>query len=1065
MKRQRNFGLRIADCGFLKRTRSLPLAVLTLLFALGALPLAARAQSATATLSGTVEDANGAVVPGATITLLNTGTSLKRQTTTNGEGYFTIPLLPPGAYTLTTQHEGFVTANIPDLVLNVGDQKTLQIHLKTGDIKEVVNVTAEAPLINESPAVGTVVDRQFVGNLPLNGRSFQSLITLTPGTVLTAATEESPGQFSVNGQRANANYFTVDGVSANFGVSNSTSLLQSGGSTPALSAAGGTNSLVSVDALQEFKVLTSTYAPEFGRTPGGQVQIVTRSGTNRFSGTLFEYFRNDALDANDWFANSRGLKRPALRQNDFGGVLGGPIIKNKTFFFFSYEGLRLRQPLVGITDVPSRCLRGLGGCAVGQSPAAASIQPYLNAFPIPNGPDRIVGGVPNGLAEFAASFSNPSTLDATSVRIDHTFNDTLTLFGRYNYAPSGIDERGSLFSNSLSTVAHTKFKTQTLTLGSVQTLTPSLSNDLRLNYSKITTGSILSFDTVGGAVSPSESLLFPAFVSPESSLFGFFVLSGATTNFRIGKVQKNRQGQVNMVDNLSFITGSHQWKFGVDYRRIAPTRGLRTYDQLARSTSVTPILTGRVSTVSILQFQPNLGWMFNNYSAYGQDGWKVTPRLTLTYGLRWEVNPAPSLKNSDTPFAINGVDSPSTLALAPLGTRLYKTTYDNFAPRVGVAYQLFQRQGRETMLRGGFGIFYDLGNAAVGGIPNGFPYRTSKTIPNALLPLDETSARPAPFTMSSPVTTLFTGVNPKLRLPRTYQWNITLEQSLGANQTLTGSYVGAVGRHLIRQDVLFAPNPNFTSQVILVKDLATSDYHAMQLQFQRRLSRRLQVLASYVWSHSIDDASTDAATLVRDRGPSDFDVRHSFSSAVTYNIPTISANAFTRAALGGWALDTVVVARSSAPVNVIATTSILPSTELLSIRPNLIQGIPLYLVDPSVGGGRRINRAAFSTPPTGQQGSLGRNALRGFPVWQADLALRRQFNFTERMNLQFRAEFFNIFNHPNFANPNGNLFQATFGQSTQMFGRSLSSTGNTGLNPLYQVGGPRSIQLAVKIQF
>src|SRR6266498_301920 len=628
--------------------------------------LTAFGQSATATLSGTVVDQNGAAIPAANVTVKNIGTALLRQTTTNDQGYFTIPLLPPSTYTVTVESQGFAPVEVQNVVLNVGDQKALQIQLKAGSITEMVKITADAPLMNESPAVGTVVDRQFVENLPLNGRSFQSLITLTPGTVLTKTNLNDQGQFSVNGQRANANYFTVDGVSANVGVTNNTSLLQSGGSTPALSAAGGTNSLVSVDALQEFKVLTSTYAPEFGRTPGGQVQIVTRSGSNRFAGTLFNYFRNDALDANDWFANSRGLKRPALRQNDFGGVLGGPLYllrfgeggpsfysgKNRTFFFFSYEGLRLRQPQTQITDVPTLCLRGLGSCGAGQSAAPAAIQPYLNAFPIPNGPNRVVGGVPNGLAEFAASFSNPSTLDATSIRVDHTLNDRVTVFGRYNYAPSGIDERGGVSSNSLSTVAQTKFNTQTLTLSSTQTFTPSVSNDLRFNYSKTRTNTFLAIDNFGGAAPPSDSLLFPSFVSRQNASFGFFVFNGTGTNFRAGQLQKNSQEQFNLVDNLSFIAGSHQLKFGIDYRRIAPVRGGRTYDQLSSSPTVAPLLLGNVSSVSILQLRPNLGYIFDNFSAYGQDIWKVTPRLTLTYGLRWELNPPPSVTNADPPFAL-----------------------------------------------------------------------------------------------------------------------------------------------------------------------------------------------------------------------------------------------------------------------------------------------------------------------------------------------------------------------------------------------------------------------------
>jgi len=1014
----------------------------------------------TATITGRVTDSSAAAIVGAKVEANNIDTNLTFSTVTNDEGMFVITNLPPGRYRIFVRKDGFQTIVKPNVILHVQDIASLTLSMQPGSIIQSVTIEGGAPLIQkESATVGTLVDRQFVGDLPLNGRSFQSLIALTPGTVLTAATESSPGQFSVNGQRANANYVTVDGVSANVGVADNASLVQSGGSLPAFGASGGTNSLVSVDALQEFKILTSTYSPEFGRTPGGQVQIVTRSGTNQFSGTLFEYFRNDALDASDWFANSRGLPKPAIRQNDFGGVLGGPIVKNRAFFFFSYEGLRLRQPLFRITDVPSLSAR---------QAAPAQIRPYLNAFPVPNGPERVVGGVPNGLAEFAASFSNPTTLDATSIRVDHNFNDRVTLFGRYNYAPSGIDQRGGVFADSLSSVAQTRFRTQTLTLGSTQTLTPRFSNDLRFNYSNTRSSAFPTLDNFGGAVPPSNSLLFPSFVSPEDALFGFNIFGGTRTFLRAGKVQEHTQNQFNIVDNLSFVAGSHQLKFGIDYRRIAPINGARTYQQLIQSSSVAPLLAGRAQLASILQFQSNLGLVFDNFSAYGQDTWKITPRLTLTYGLRWEVNPTPSVRNGEAPFAVSGFDNLATLTLASRGTPLYKTAYNNFAPRLGLAYQLSQKQGRETLLRGGLGIFYDLGNAATGSILAGFPYRTDKSLSNVPFPLDEASARPAPFTTGLPVTTGFVGFDPNLKLPRTYQWNVAVEQSFGSNQTVSASYVAAVGRHLIRQDALFAPNPNFKSSVLLIRDTATSDYHAMQIQFQRRLSRGLQALASYTWSHSIDEASGDSQPqgYDRGRGSSDFDIRHSFSSAVTYNIPTLSANAFSRAALGRWSLDTIMIARSAAPMNVIAGLNILPGGDLVNIKPNLIQGVPLYIDDPLVAGGRRINRAAFSTPLAGQQGNLGRNALRGFSVWQADLALRRQVNLTERLKLQLKAELFNIFNHPNFANPNGDLSQpATFGQSTQMFGRSLSSSASAGLSPLYQIGGARSIQLAVKIQF
>ncbi len=301
----------------------------------------ARAQSESASLRISVTDERAAVVPGVNITLLNLDTAWQRHATTDDEGACVVPLLPPGSYNVTAQRDGFATVEIRRIVLSTGDQRALRINLKIGEVGASVTIIDDASSIQQSAAMGTVVNRNFVENLPLNGRSFQSLFELTPGVVLTRASFNEQGQFSVNGQRANANYFMVDGVSANIGVSAGSAPGQSaGGSLPALTALGSTNNLVSVDALEEFRILTSTYAPEFGRTPGAQVSIITRSGSNRFSGTAFNYFRNDALDASDWFANSKGLPRPAIRQNDFGGVLGGPIVRDRAFFFFSYEGLR-----------------------------------------------------------------------------------------------------------------------------------------------------------------------------------------------------------------------------------------------------------------------------------------------------------------------------------------------------------------------------------------------------------------------------------------------------------------------------------------------------------------------------------------------------------------------------------------------------------------------------------------------------------------------------------------------------------------------------------------------------
>jgi len=1016
---------------------------------------AALAQGTTATLSGTVTDQNGAVIPDVSIAVINIAQGFQRSTTTSGEGAFVVPLLPPGHYTVKAEHNGFTPTEVRDVVLNVNDQVAMKIHMNVGTVSQTVQIVEGSSLINESPAVGTVVDRQFVANLPLNGRSFQSLITLTPGVVLSKTDVNNQGQFSVNGQRADANYFTVDGVSANVGVSSSIGLGQSAsGSLPGLSVSGGTNNLVSVDALQEFRIQTSTFAPEFGRTPGAQISIVTRSGTNQVRGSLFEYFRNDVLDANDWFANANRLPKSALRQNDFGGVIGGPIIKNRTFFFFSYEGLRLRQPQTALTTVPS---------IVARRTAPAQMQPLLNAFPVPNGEE--LGG---GVAEFSASFSSPTSLNATSIRIDHTVSDNLRLFGRYNFAPSRVDQRdGSVVA--LSTVTTTRSTTQTLTGGATLVITPTVNNDFRVNWSRTREASSALLDGFGGAIPPPESLLFPSSTSRQDSFYALFIFNLTGRSLQMGKIANSIQRQVNLVNNLSLVAGAHQMTFGIDYRRLSPVFGIRKYFQFPVFFNVEQAVSGVLPFGLVRSNQSNPTFVFTNFSAFGQDNWKVTPRLTLTYGLRWEVNPPPSETTGNAPFAVNGADSLATLSLEPRGTPLYKTSYNNFAPRVGLAYQLSQKQGREIVLRGGFGIFYDLGTQQAGSVltEGNLPYSATRNLFGVSYPLDPTLAAPPTLNLNPPFA-FFVAFDPSLKLPRTYQWNTALEQSLGANQTVSASYVAAVGRRLQRRERLTRAaglNSTFTS-LDLIKDNATSDYHALQIQFQRRLSKGLQTLASYTWSHSIDDTSSGTLDVGRARGASDFDVRHAFSAAITYNLPTPSVGAVAKSLLRNWSIDTILTARSATPVNITALTFVTVGGVPQDIRPDLVLGIPLYINDRSAPGGRRINKAAFTTPQAGRQGTLGRNALRGFSLWQIDLALRRQLNLTERVNLQFRAEAFNLLNHPNFGDPINDLSQGLFGQSTRMLGRSLGSGGvSGGFNPLYQVGGPRSVQFALKLSF
>jgi len=1017
-------------------------------------PGTASSQAATATLSGTIVDETGATVPDVAVSVLNVATRQQRDTMTSKEGQFVLPLLSPGRYTLTAIRDGFTPLQVRDVVLNVNDQIALRLQLKVAPVGESVTVTVEPPRVNTSPAVSTVMDRQFVENLPLNGRSFQSLISLTPGVVVTPATITEPGQFSVNGQRENANYFTVDGVSANIGApaSNFNIGQTSVGSTPGVNAIGGTHGLVSVDALQEFTIQTSTYAAEFGRQPGGQITLVTRSGTNEFHGSLFEYLRNDAFDANDWFANRAGQRKPPLRQHQFGGTLGGPLRRNHAFFFGSYEGLRVRLPQTLTRLVPSRRLREL---------APLPLRNVLGAFPLPTGPEALdAAGQPTGTAPVVGSFSDPQSVDATSIRVDQRLGQRLTLFGRVAHTPSSTTSR-FLTSSSVTNAVNT----DTVTVGTTQLWTSRLTNDIRANYSRTHSSQLASMDDFGGAVPVSlRELASGRELPPQGNAILIFNFAGmsASRHLSNGATSDNEQRQLSIVDNMTLVYGSHQFKWGVDYRRLAPTwtgvslnQGMlfSSQDQVVRSIGTLFGFT-----------QESARPLVSNLSAYGQDTWRLSDRLTLTYGLRWELNPPPSEADDkdNLVLTVSDVEQRSTARVNPPGTPVYETTFGNVAPRLGISYQLRSSPGDETTLRGGIGAYYDLGSGPATDVyAFGYPfYRPVPTTPNVLFPLpaDANIVLPPVPVSQAPATQTLYGFAPNLAPPRTTQWNVALDRALGASQHVTVSYVGAAGRNLLLLRRFGYP-PEFLN-IRHVTNEGVSDYRSLQIQFQRRLRHGLQALLSYTWAHATDTASDDLANTLVLQGDADFDVRHNLAAALSCDLPAPSSSNSGARLLRDWSVDASVHAQSAYPFTPVADTFLQDDGRFVSRRPNAVPGVPPYQDDPNAPGGRIVNRAAFSTPPGTEQGTVGRNTLRGLPLIQVDLAVRRRIRLTHGVALQLRAEAFNLFNRPNFGLPERDLTSPFFGRPTQMLGRSLG-----GLSALYQLGGPRSVQLSARVTF
>lgn len=1040
--------------------------------------VAACAQTESARISGRVTDLSGAVIMAAECKITNIETNISITTTTNDDGIYVIPDLRPATYRLTIQKEGFRTVVQPSLQLYVQDAVNENFMLPVGPVSESIIVPGSPLLQTDSAVVSTVVDQQFVQNMPLNGRSFQSLIALTPGVVFTS-TDIGNGQFSANGQRSNANYFMVDGVSANFGVASGFILSETiGGAIPALTSAGGTNGLVSVDAMREFRIQTSTYAPEFGRTPGAQISIVTKTGTNQFHGTAYDYLRNDIFDARNWF-DSPPLPKPPLRQNDFGGTLGGAIIKNKTFFFFSYEGLRLQLPQTATGAFYTESARAA---------AAPAYQPFINALPLPPANAPLIDPTcqtpadPTGCtARLTVAYSNPSTLNATSIRVDHNLTPKITFFARYNNAPSRRVNRvweDEDYDNA---------NTDTLTAGATFLLSPTKLNDFRANWSRNTGSSINSLTNFYGAVVPPNSVLFPPSTPYRFDMSQALVIfpDGIGTDVRAGTLDANVEKQLNFVDTFTFAVGAHQLKFGIDFRRINSQAGVGD-SWLVLPSAFASVMAGSVSTGSVTANNP-FSVNTSNYSLFAQDTWKATNRLTLTYGLRWEINTPPVSANPGQPlYATQGIFDSNPLAVVPAA--LWHTRFSNFAPRFGAAYQLTPK----TVARGGFGLFYDLGYGDFGLATDDFPYYRFSSLPGPLpFNLTTPAFQPPPFSTTVTKTSLYiSAYHPQLQLPFTMQWNVAIEREIGTQQTLTATYVGSDGRRLLRQDVIVPPSLaalGGDDSVDATRNAGYSHYNALQIQFRRRMSHGLQALVSYTLAKSTDLGSSDESgatapsvsqIVLPPLTPSVYDIRQSIAGAVSYEIPAPAWGRTGNAILKGWAVDGLVRVASAWPINVTVGV-ISPGLYPAITQPDIVPGQPYWLAAPTQPGGEILNPAAFTQPPAGQTGNFPRNGLRGlFSLDETDFALRRRFSLTERVKLDLRAEYFNVFNHPMFGAPGSMWAPYTFwgygGTPQPLFGvTSPILTGGPGTtnyilggqSPQYEVGGPRSGQFTVKLLF
>jgi hypothetical protein len=1028
-----------------------------------------------AELTISVVDPSAAMVPGAKVTVVDAHRGTVREAVTREDGQVEFDSLNPSDYAVDVVKTGFNRYHIDRVTLALRARESVHVALTLSAAAGAkVDVVASVDVLSTDPAQGASLEQNYLSNLPVNGRNVESLILLAPG-MSTAAGGKGDGGFNANGLRSNMNYYTLDGVSMNQSISGAGGGGGFGrgggggglaaGTDSLLAGAGGSTALISIDTMQEMRVQTASVAPEFGRSPGAQIVMTSRSGTNNFHGVLYYYLRNNKFDANDFFANAGGYGKGKERQNRPGIAAGGPIVKNRTFFFISFEELRLTAPETLIANVPDAATR---------LSAPTALLPYLKAFPIANGPE-----LTNGAALYQAVVSNPTRSSTGSVRLDQLLTPKMTLFARYSLTPSDSERRGSDVT-SPNLLTNQNSRSQTATVGLTRTFSNGVLNDLRLNYSKSTANGQTIMDNYGGAIPLSDSLVFPKGVTSADASFNLNILGFA--GYSYGARTSTDQAQINVVDSVSKSAGDHQLKAGVDFRRVMVTNHREGYSESASFDGLNidsySFLAG---TALNAQVSSNVGTVYptyNNFSAYGQDTWHMSQWTTITFGARWDVNPAPYARTGPQPFALSN----DPIAGVTQNTPLYATRWYNVAPRVGVAYNMDERRGHEMMLRAGFGFFYDTGYGVSGGAFNGAPFTNVDILSQVAFPLIARYLAPPGLPATRPYGQI-TAADTGLLSPVVWQWNATWEKNFGVGQTLSVGYSGNNGRNLLRTET----QPNYTGAydiAVLATNGASSVYNGLQLQYKRRMSTSLQMQASYTWSHSIDSASTDAgggggfATLFTggERGSSDYDIRHNLSVSGSYRIAAPDGILFSP--LRHWALDFYAWARTGLPFDIIGQSTTAGTTTttqangttttssglFAQVRPDW-NGEAIWIDDPHAPGGRRLNENAFFIPSGYNQGNLGRNSFRGFGASQLDLALRREFPITERIRFNIAAQAYNVFNHPNFANPSpqqgANLASPDFGVMTHMLNQGFGGS----VNSLYRSGGPRSMELSLRLQF
>jgi len=1031
----------------------------------------ASAQSVRGSIAGVVTDSSHQPVTGATVTLTEEATNKKRSAVSDVHGEFLVTALPPGSYQLQVEHAGYRTHR-QALTLAVDQEFQVEVPLLAGNRTDAIEVTATRAVVKtDSAALGALIENRNITGLPLDGRNFYELTLLAPG--VAPAAPGSAGSvrgdlaLNINGAREDSNNFLLDGIY------NGDPKLNTFGVTPP------------VDAIQEFEVLTSVYDASFGRNAGGQVNVVLKSGTNNFHGSAYEFFRNGALDAENFFAPSDQPK-PQYQRNQFGASLGGPIRKDRTFFFADYEGTRVREGITQVSNVPTAAER--------TGDFSADPQPVINPFtqqPFPGNKIPSAYLNPVGLAiaalyplpnravpgqNFVSSPTERNRDDHFDVRLDHQLARGSDLAFRYSFADSSLFEpfTGSGFATVPGYGDNVPRRAQNVMLSETHVLSPNVINEIRAGYNRVAEG--VYQQDIGRDVNSAVGLPDLSANPRDLGLSLISVTGFSSLGDEYNNPQYSASNILQLVDQVTWNRGRHLFKFGADLRdlrqnayRDEQSRGFLDFLGLISGNPLGDLLLGLPTDTGGAHLDNAEHLRTHSMYFFGEDTFRVRPDLTLSLGVRYEYNAPPvDAQNRANLFDV------ATQSLVQVGTDGvprggYEPDRNNWAPRVGAAWS---PGNRSRVFRAGYGIDYDQGALATGeGLyfnPPYFNFQVYYPLPTQLLFVNN----PFPQSFPVPYPSSALAYQRNFRTPYVQQWNFGIQQQVGKNRVVEIAYVGAKGTKLLgARDINQAlpspqmpnlrPNPQF-ADIDYLESRANSIYNSLQARFQQRLTTGLSVLASYTWSKSIDDASNFFSTsgdanfpqnsydVRAERARSDFDVPQRLSLSYSYDLPAAHfEQRWLRTLLGGWQTFGILTFQSGRPFTVALLPDFDNSNTGISIlgfgannRPNVV-GDP-HLANPSPN--LWFNTAAFAVAPFGSFGNAGRNILNGPSLQTVNLSLVKNTTVREGVSLQFRAESFNFLNRPNFGLPDIFVGSPTFGQ-------------------ILSAGDPRHIQFGLKLLF